>query len=87
MEPFNTSATLVATTIFRLSVGWNTSLCSLLDRLAWRGRMTLGPIKVVLRASIHCRISGTPGMKIRIAPGPWFFAIWETIAATSCGND
>lgn len=45
--------------------------------------MTLGPIEAILRASIHCRISGTPGMKMRIAPGPWFRVIWEAIAATS----
>lgn len=64
-----TSATLVATTIFHFEVGAKTMRCSELERLAWRGNMEAVPDETFERmASMHCRISCTPGRNTRMPP-------------------
>lgn len=53
-----TSATLVATTIFHFEVETKTVRCSLLERFACRGRITAFALdRVVFNLSMHCRIS------------------------------
>ena len=63
---FLTSATLVDTTTFHPLTGANTRRCSSLERFACKGSTSVPEIPRSFSA--HCRISCTPGKKIRMAP-------------------
>ena len=80
-----TSATFVDTTILRFVVERKTAFCSAEERVAWRGNISVVvPMRGAdLNDSMHCLISWTPGMKIRIAPGPLLATMCVTTDATS----
>ncbi|MNL70611.1 hypothetical protein D3C87_1956410 [compost metagenome] len=63
------SATLVASTMRRPLCAWNTRFCSLFDKRAYSGKISVWRRSRLLSASAVSRISRSPLIKIRISPG------------------